>query len=193
MGCFDVFCLICTNPASSANILKDINIERDKEGNEPFNISKVHDFVEKTQYLTNCSFLTENNEIVHECYEYDSCGKFKDKENNTYGLLLHKEYNEHEKIKYGIFVHTDCWQYIKNKYDIELNFLNIKTNIISDLKDNLLVRIEYGNIIDKYIQGQYMDFKNLFADDNLYLSYSPLNFNQKNNERIDNNIQQIIA
>lgn len=196
MGCFDVYCLICSNPPTSAIILKDyineINIERIETGKEPFNIKKVNEFVEKTQYLIDCSFLTEDNEIIHGCYECNGCGTFKDNEENTYGILLHKEYNDDEKIKYGIFIHTDCWKYIKNKYNIELNFSNIKKNIISDLEDNLFVKIEYGGIIDKYIDGQYMDFENLFSDDNLYLCFSPLEFNEKNNERLDKIIEQII-
>ena len=197
MGCFDVYCLICNNPATSAIILKDyindINNERFEEGKEPFNIDKVNKFVEKTQHLTECSFLTENNEIIHECYECNGCGKFKDNENNTYGLLLHREYNEHENIKYGIFIHTNCWKYIRNKYGIELKFSTIKKNIINDLEDNIFVKIKYGDVVDKYIGGQYMDFENVFSDDNLYLCYSPLEFNEKNNDRIDKIIQQIIV
>ena len=197
MGVFDVYCLICSNPTTSAEILKnyinDINLERLEAGKKPFNIDKVNEFIEKTQHLTQCYFLTEDNEIIRECYECNGCGKFKDKEDNIYGLLLHKEHNKYEKIEYGIFIHTDCWQYIKNKYSIELNFSKIKKNIINDLEDNLFVKIEYGDIIDKYIQGQYMDFENVFSDDNLYLCYSPLEYNEKNNNRIDKIIKQILV
>ena len=152
---------------------------------------EITNFVNKTSHLTNCTFLTENNEIIHNCYESNGGGGFKDENNNSYGLLLHKEYNT-ENIKFGLFVHTDCWNYIKEKYDIELHFSYIKSNIIDDLENNLFVKIDYGILIDKYIMGQYMDFEKLFEDKNLYLCYSPLEFEEKNNERIDKIIEQVI-
>ena len=195
MGCFDVYCFICNNSTNSAIILQeyfdDTNIERMEEGKDSFDIDKIKDFVKKTLHLETCTFLTEDNEIIHNCYENSCCGSFKDEDNNNYGLLLHKEDNK-ENYKYGVFIHTDCWSYIKNKYNIELRFSYIKSNIIEELANNLFVKIEYGDIIDKYIIGQYMDFEKLFEDDNLYLSYSPLENNDKNNERIDNIIKQVV-
>ena len=195
MGCFDVYCIICSNATNSAIILQDYfdqtNIDRIDEGKEIFNITEITNFVSRTLHLTNCTFLTENNEIVHNCYENNGCGGFKDNDNNKYGLLLHKEHNN-ENIKYGLFVHTDCWKYIKEKYNIELRFSYIKSNIIDDLENNLFVKIDYGGIIDKYTMGQYMNFEKLFEDKNMYLCYSPLEFDEKNNERIDKIIEQIL-
>ena len=197
MGCFDVYCLICNNTTNSAIILEecfdDINSERMIEGKKPFNIDKIQNFVKRTLHLQNCTFLTENNEVVHNCYEISGCGQFKDSNNNIYELLLHKEdINKNENIKYGLFLHTDCWEYIKNKLNIKLHFSDIIPNIINDLKNNSFVKIEYGGIIDKYIGGQFMNFKKIFEDDNLYLCYSPLEFDPMVNERIDKIIEQIL-
>ena len=195
MGCFDVYCIICNNATNSAIVLQDYfdqtNSDRQDEGKEIFNMTEITNFVNKTLHLQYCTFLTENNEIIHNCYESNGCGGFKDNDNNKYGLLLHKEHNT-ENIKYGLFVHTDCWKYIKEKYNIELRFSYIKSNIIDDLENNLFVKIEYGGIIDKYTMGQYMDFEKLFEDKNFYLSYTPLEFDEKNNERIDKIIEQVI-
>ena len=37
-----------------------------------------------------------------------------------------------------------------------------------------------------------MDFEKLFEDKNLYLCYSPLEFDEKNNERIDKIIEDVV-
>ena len=198
MGCFDVYCLICNNSTNSAIILQeyfdDTNIERMEEGKDSFDIDKIKDFVKKTLHLETCTFLTEDNEIIHNCYENSCCGSFKDEDNNNYGLLLHKEYNTGDTadIEYGLFIHTDCWKYIKKKYNIELRYSYIKSKIINDLANNLYVKVEYGGLIDKYCIGQYMDFEKLFEDKNLYLCYSPLEFDEKNNERIDKIIEDVV-
>ena len=195
MGCFDKYCFICCNTTNSAKILEDYyhqnNEERIEQGKEPYNIKNIQNFVKKTLHLDICTFLTEGNEVIHDCCEINGCGTFSDKNGNLYGLLLHKDDND-SNIKYGIFLHTDCWKYIKNKSNIELRFSDIKSNIIDDLRNNLFAKIEYGDIIDKYIGGQYMDFEQLFEDKNLYLCYSPLKYNKKNNKRIDKIIEQIL-
>jgi hypothetical protein len=195
MGCFDVYCLICNNATNSARILEDYfedtNNERLEHGKTVFNIDDINTFVNKTRHLNKCTFLTEKNKIVHNCCEISGCGTFKDNDDNLYELFLHKD-NEDENMEYGIFLHTSCWQYIKNKFNIELSFSDIKSNIINDLSDNLFVKIDHNDIIDEYIEGQYMDFEKLFEDKNLYLCYSPLDFDEKNNKRIDKVIEQVI-
>jgi hypothetical protein len=195
MGCFDVYCVICSCPPTSADILEiycnDTNIERIENDKKPFDIDDIKNFVKKTIHLSQCTFLTENNEIIHNCYENSGCGSFKDQNNNNYGLLLHKGDNK-KNFKYGLFLHTDCWEYIKNKYNISLCFSDIKHKIIKDLENNLFVKINYGGIINKYIMGQYMDFEKLFEDDNLYLCYTPLEYDEKNNKRIDSVIDQVV-
>jgi hypothetical protein len=202
MGCFSTYCL-CGIASTSAdelvNYIDVINQDRIDENKEPFDIKKVKHFVKKTLHLNMCTFLTESNKIIHDCYEKSGCGQFKDGQNNNYSLLLHKEDDtrfKHKKdiknsVEYGVFLHTDCWEHIKNKYNIELCFSDIKPSIIKELEDNSFVKIKYGGIVDRYIQGQYIDYAKIFEDGNLYLCYSPLK-NKKNNKRFDKIIEQII-
>ena len=192
MGCFDVYCLICNNTTNN-DISNDYIEELD------INLkNNIKIFTLKTTHLNRCTLLLENNKIIHNCYENNGCGSFVNND-KYYGLLVHKKYDEDMCNKdeiinkeYGIFLHTDCWEYIKNKYNIELCFSNIKSNIVKDLKDEHFAKIDYGGIIDKYIGGQFMNFEKLIEDNNLYLCYSPLDYNEENNNRIDKIIIQVV-
>ena len=85
----------------------------------------------------------------------------------------------------------DILNEIKNKYNMELCFSDIKPNIIEELKNNNFLKIKYGGIIERYNQGQYINYEKIFEDNNLYLCYSPLK-NKKNNTRINKLIEKII-
>jgi len=175
MGCFDIYCLLCGNPCSSRKYNDDINLN-DKE----FKI-----FKKNTDWLYNCTILTLNNEIIHNCVEINCNDQFIAPNKNEYIASLDRGRNK--KTNYGLFIHDDCWTFIKNKYGIKLKFGDLLANTKKTFYTPLSY-LKYGKI-EKY-WGQDFDFETIINDNNIWMYCSPL-ITPKNAKRINHVIKQM--
>jgi hypothetical protein len=82
MGCWDIYCFICGNPARS---LETMN--------------------QDTKWMNKCTMLLVTNEIIHNCRETACNVEFTDSKGNMYVHM----YDDWDIVKHGIFIHTDCW------------------------------------------------------------------------------------
>lgn len=207
MGCWDIFCILCGNPCHSAvddikaRFLESIEYyESNKPKRKLFKISfkpiyekynqnpnlflgELNNLKNNTKWLNKCTFLTANNNIVHNCKEVSCNINFQDKNNNLYE---HGNTYQGDDQMYGIFVHTDCWKFVKKEYNIKLSYGHLpilKTNKTSYKIFNF---IDYG-IIEKYWE-QNFNFINLIVDSNNFLCDSPLKSNL-----VSKNIKKIIS
>jgi hypothetical protein len=176
MGCWDIFCFICGNTCHGD--LKTDDLE--------YNVS--NQFSKKLQWLNKCTFLTANNEIIHNCKEISCNIDFKDNKGNIYEHVFKyntKYYNDYDYYygvnkNIGIFLHTDCWKFIKNTYKLELKYLHLPI-IYKNITENKIFNIDYDKI-EKY-WSQDFNFKQVLDDKNEYLCESPLK-NEKSAKRI---------
>ncbi len=216
MGCWDEFCFICGNPCHSFDESIIYNIEdlyndqmgkkkRDKYYEDIFKkidkdkkyIEKMFNFVEETEWLNKCIFLTTEDKIIMDCREINCNNTFEDKKGNQYFQDIKYESIDDISLKgnNGIFLHDDCWKFIKKNYNIELKFSDValseppkpsrKMNHGMYYKYNY--KINYGKI-EKY-WSQDFKFQKLFMDSNQFMSISPLK-NSKNGIRIKKIISQ---
>lgn len=198
MGFYDIYCFICGNSCHGLlndtieDFTKFIEIEKKEDFSLWKNNSKVYSNVikdlkilyKKTRWMTKCSILTLNNEIIHGTSEVNGNFLFCKKNNCI----------EHiDKISYssfvnpgGIFIHTDCWKFIKKNYNIELNASYLPP--LNSTNYNKIFNIVYGDI-EKYWK-QFFDFSNIIIDGKQYLCSSPLK-NDKNILQIKKNISQL--
>lgn len=161
MGCWDCFCIICGCP--------------------------FHDFIEdehNTNWLNNCTVLTTDNKIIHDCEEVSCNVDFEDKQGKRYTLNVPKMCDQYYE-KCGTVLHTDCWKFIKNKLGIELMYSHLP---IIKLNFKNLLDINYFDITK--FQGQDFDFENLYKFKKKYYSFSPLK-NTRNSSRIKKIITQL--
>jgi hypothetical protein len=196
MGCWDIFCFLCGNTCheSYKNIKDDFlnSIEfyektiinsKNKKYNYFRNyftpiykkyildpklfLYKISIINKKTKWLNKCTFLSADNQIIHNCKQSGCNIEFNNNKKNEY---FHE--TEYDSNMYGVFVHYDCWLFIKNTYHIQLqySYLPIINNSITDKK--LFKFIDYG-IIEKYWLQDF-DFIKLVSEDNDELYNSPL-------------------
>ena len=179
MGGFDIYCIICGNPQNDANT--------QLSGNTP----ELKEFIKKTRYMNNITFLTYNDKIIFDCYDASDCGCFTTDESKIEyripsqcnGSISYKE------IVSGIPVHSDCWNYIKQKYLLELKYSDIESSVSRKFSGNYRI---YDDEINKY-QDRYMKFSEIYENDDQELCYSPLNnLTSKNEKRIQNRIKEQI-
>lgn len=180
MGCWDIFCFLCGNP--SHGLFKDakeeylllnkqyedmvnglikknnIFIKNFKKINNKNVINKIEPFIKQSKWMDKCSFLTVNNEIIHNVEEIACNISFVDKKNNLY---IHSVERNNINELNGIFIHTYCWNYIKDNYKIKLNYSHLPI-----IKSNNIYKvfpfIDYGPI-EKY-WGQDFNFYQILAD-----------------------------
>jgi hypothetical protein len=147
-------------------------------------LDRLNNIYKNSMWLDDCTFLTANNEIIHDCEEVNCNIMFRDKKGNFYRHCTESEYLNPEI--YGVFVHTDCWQYIKKEYNINLSFSYlplIKKNV-SFYK--IFDFINYGPI-EKYWKQDFDVFL-LTADSNDELINSPLK-----SKLVAKNIKKVIS
>lgn len=184
MGCWDCFCFICGNSCH----------EPFKTDDDEYNVP--NDFKKKLKWLNKCTFLTQDNKIIHGCKEVGCNIEFEDKNKNTYEQLMkynvpnsnYKQIPLNTHFQYGIFLHTDCWRFIKKEYNLELKYGDLPIFYSNIGLDKIFTQIDYG-IIEKY-WSQDFDFKNLYTSGMEYLSESPLT-NKKNALRIKRNVSKL--
>lgn len=188
MDSFDTYCIICGNPHNDATELENyIDILNNKQmafNKDPINY-KVEQFIKKTKWLNKCIFLTEDDEIIHNCTNTNNKnnGCFISKNSNIEYKIISYKKNVSDNIKYGIPVHKDCWKFIKYKYLMKLKYSDIYTN----------TKIIFNNDndpINKYC-NQFMKFIKIFNEKKLYLCYSPLTNNNDNNKNISRIMNRI--
>lgn len=171
MGGFDIYCIICGNPQNDAS--------SQLSGNSP----ELKEFIKKTRYMNNITFLTRDDKIIFDCYDASDCGCFMTEESEI-------EYRipSQRSASSGIPIHGACWNYIKHKYLLELKYSDIDPIVSTRFSGNYRI---YGDIINKY-QDRYMDFSEIF-DSNKELCYSPLDkLSSENEKRIQNRIKEQI-
>jgi hypothetical protein len=197
MGCWDIFCFLCGNPCHKPSAdLKDIFLENieyyetikntnkkktflnENIGFENYNdyktepkkfLAKLTKFNFNSSWLSNCTFLSANNKIVHGCKEIGCNIEFIDKNKNLY---LNQSIFESDRDMYGIFTHTDCWKYILKEYKIKLTYSHLPIINIEVTKPKVFDFIDYGKIEDYWSQD--FNFIKMISDSNENLSLSPL-------------------
>ncbi len=208
MGCYDLFCFICGNPChsydtSNVKYIEELyHQEKGKKTRDKYNeaifkkidaddkyIKKMYDFAKETQWLNDCTFLTNTNKVIHHCRETNCNIVFKDKKKNEYYQDIHHEiYTEIEnKDKNGIFLHNDCWNFVKKNYKIELKYSDVPIIVAPCKYNKINEKVKY-NEIEKY-WSQLFKFEELCMDENQYMSISPIK-NDKNALRIKKIISQ---
>lgn len=174
----DTFCVICGNTWN-----RDILGDDDK-------IYKRFD--KATKWIEKCSILLEDNTVVHGIHETGFGTDFR-KGNKTY-LIDSRIKNPLDidlyrgKDNYGIFIHTDCWKYVKKYYNKKLTFGDLPIDYHISVRDDTPIKINYGPITKYWAQ----DFKydEMYKDNNMWMTSSPLIHNSKNNSRIKKIISQ---
>ena len=164
MELFDTYCIICGNPHNDAieleNYIDILNKKQLSFNKNPINY-KVEQFIKKTKWLNKCIFLTEDDEIVHNCTNANNINNgcfISENDNIEYRIMSYKK-NNLENIKYGIPVHKDCWKFIKYKYLIKLKYSDIDTKVTHP-----------NDPINKYC-NQFMNFIKIFSEKKKYLCY----------------------
>lgn len=180
MGCWDIFCFICGNTCHGP---LDDNIEDDEDD------SITPECTIKFKWLSNCIFLTQNNQIAHQCEETSCNIEFS----NRKGVFMQMGYDKQNYIDIidvpnGVFLHSDCWNFIKKEFGIELKFGNLPiTKINSDRK--IFDNVNYKPIEQYW--GQNFNFKNVCKYKRLhYLCESPLK-NSKSASRVKKIFNQL--
>jgi len=196
MGCFDLYCFICGNSCYDVDFNELENIDILKQ--EKNNINK------SIKWLKKCTVLLANNKVIHDCFDSNCSGVFslkkKKKSNST--ELFDCTGNKNKFTTYfsnitnfGIFLHDDCWNFVMKKYGIKLEYQNIPVLNLYQGRDIMYGRVctednvNYG-AITKY-WSQYMNYEKMFLDNNIWMAYSPLVNNSKNNIRIKKIIKQL--
>lgn len=202
MGCWDIFCFLCGNTCHSSpqniksNVIEIINdyktiknkwfknyyadtYKKYNENPDKF-IEKIKKLNKTTKWLNNCTFLSANGDIVHNCKEIDCNITFKDKKGNNYNqsTIL-----EDIKNSYGLFVHTDCWKFIEKQYKMKLSYKHLPVNKTNKITHKFF-NIDYGKIENYW--HQEFDFIKMISDGNDELCQSPLK-----NKTVSNNIKKV--
>ena len=208
MGCWDIFCFLCGNTCHSCNNLHETllyNIEfyesimNSKNKKHKWFINyfldiyenykkdpsifqeKINKIYKSTKWLNNCTFLSANGSINHNCKEIDCNTTFVNKKGKYF---LNQQLFENTDIDYGLFLHTDCWKFIEKEYKIKLSYKYLPINKISIYERKNFNFINYGKI-ENYWQQDF-DFIKIISDNNEELCISPLK-----SKLVANNIKKI--
>lgn len=174
MGGFDIYCIICGNPQQNAS--------SQLSGDTP----ELEEFIVKTNYMYDITFLTRDDKIIFDCYDASDCGCFMT-EGSDIEYRIPSQRNVGENA--GIPIHSDCWNYIKQKYLLELKYSDINPIVSTGYSGNYRI---YGDEINKY-QDRYMEFSEIYENKDQELCYSPLDIlTNKNKKRIQNRIKEQI-
>lgn len=181
MGVWDIFCFICGNTCHTM-------FSGYEENNSENIVKKLNELNKKIKWLSNCSFLKEDDTIIHNVI-YGCTNIGFSKGNNYYEHITFgfgKYILRSKDISYGYFLHTDCWKYIKKNYNINLKFSNLPPYITN--KYDKTFDINYGEIENYW--GQDFNFPMIINDNKQYLCSSPLK-NDKNIKQIKKNINNL--
>ena len=159
MGCFTVFCILCGGP--------------------PYSLDE-----KKTQWLSNCVFLSNHNINFYNTKETMCGDTFKSDKYNNLELLIVSSPIDIINTRYGVFCHTDCYKYLKKRTGMELKYNFLPDNNI-DFNYGIFNNFNYK--LKKY-WGQDFDFLQVYNDKNDDYIYSPLH-NKKN----ASNLNKIIS
>jgi hypothetical protein len=172
MGGFDIYCIICGNPQNDASSQLSRNtLER-------------NEFIKKTRYMNNITFLTNDDKIIFGCYDASDCGCFMI-EGSEIEYRIPSQSSTSESS--GIPIHCDCWNYIKQKYSLELKYSDINPDVSTRFSGNYKI---FGDEINQY-QSRYMKFQDILENGLQELCYSPLdNLTSENEKRINNRLKE---
>lgn len=111
MGCFDVYCFLCGNPAHG---FYDDDLDVMSEDHPDLREQLVN-MKKSIKWMEKCSFLTTHNRVIH---------GVKEKYCNTH--FCSGKWCGHQ-IDYpldgdGVFVHTDCWKYVHANTGLKMHF-----------------------------------------------------------------------
>jgi hypothetical protein len=195
MGGFDIFCFICGNSCHGMNqdlvemLIDNVCNDENKKmlTEDTDTIEKISSLIKTTKWMNNCTMLTIDNRIIHNCEENSYDGGFEDSKNNFYTHLALPDLRSPLDNSYGVFLHTDCWKYIYNKYNFKLKFSDLPI-VYSDNLYKIFDFINYGDI-EKY-WSQDFDFINIIIDKKEYLCSSPL-LHDKNESIIIKNFNEL--
>ena len=190
MGCYDLYCFICGNSCYDIDFKELENID--------LSVKEKNKINKSIKWLKKCTVLLENNQVIHNCFETSCNGDFK--KSSKKGELYDCTGNKSKFTTYfsnvtnfGIFLHDDCWKFVMKKYGIKLEYKNIP---VLNLDKNTMYKrvctednVNYG-VISKY-WSQYMDYDKMYLDNNIWMAYSPLINDSKNNVRIKKIIAQL--
>lgn len=209
----DIYCFICGMTSSNTILLNydQTNIDEiNNNRNKPIELKTILNLGKKLKHLNNCTILTLDNKIIHNCSNYDCYSQFKDNTNNTiyemYEYFQNKKLDYHKKNndsvfyeKLGVFLHTDCWKFILKTYNIELKFSDLPIlekddrNKFKTYYHPYIPRpfyiIDYGTV-QKY-WSQYFNYIQLIDDKNEWMTSSLLENNKKNITRVKKIISQL--
>ena len=172
MGGFDIYCIICGNPQHNASS----------------QLSGNKEFIKKTKYMDNITFLTSDDKIIFDCYDASDCGCFENNKSEIEYRIPSQCSDTSTRIP-GIPIHSDCWNYIKQKYLLELKYSDINPDVSIKFSGNYKI---FNDEINQY-QSRYMKFQDILENDVQELCYSPLdNLTNKNEKRIQNRIKEQI-
>jgi len=180
------------------------NVNESRKNKKPITRDNIVQLSKKTIYFNNCTILTLDNKVIHNCEETTCNGQFYSNTNNLeykiFGSYFEKDTISSYFLKinnFGVFLHTDCWNYIKNNYKIELKFSDLPILSLENTpkKYNHPYLPPYFNIIDygkvQEYWGQEFDYIKLIDDKNEWMCESLLEKNTKNISRIKKIISQL--
>ena len=201
MGCWDTFCFLCGNTYHTPfNNLKNqiieiidycetnkknkfLDIYKNYKKNPTKMLDNATDVIKTSKWLNNCTFLSANGEINHNCKEIACNITFQDNKGNIY---TNQTYFESIESNYGLFVHTDCWKFVKKEYKIKLSYKYLPINKVDITENKIFKFINYGKI-EKYWQQEF-DFIKMISDGNKELCTSPLK-----SKIVANNIKKVFS
>jgi len=166
MGCWDVYCNLCGNTCHEMFDSDDPDYDKIKKA-----------YGKKLKWLNKCTFLTINNEVIHNCKEVSCNTDFTNGKRYFRAItpcIENSLFREHID-NLGIFVHTDCWKFVKRTYNIKLQYGDFSIDRFKKQKKcnyTKYLNINYGDI-EKY-WGQEFDFVKAYRDKKDYLCESPL-------------------
>ena len=191
MGCFDIFCIICGNSCYSYVYEQEFTESWDNVSIDKIKKLKVN---QKMKWLNKCTMLLKNNKVIHGVTEVTCGNEFQSKTGQHY--IHHPHSIDGIPFIYpeGLFMHTDCWKFIKKEYNVKLTYGDLP--LIINPKNTYkysLDGINYGKIADYW--SQCMEHNQMIVDDNIWMSFSPLDstayMHSKNISRIKKIVSQL--
>jgi len=208
MGCFNLYCLLCSMPSwhndnFDENWLEEINEIRRKNKQKELDTKKLHTLSKNCNHFNYCTLLTLDDRIIHNAKSDGCTESFQDKNGKSYNAV--SDFSQDNFIQYNedkltFWIHTDCWNYIKRNYNIKLKASDLPLIKPKDLPKKskkyanlyihpFLQHINYGEVI-KYC-WQDLNYEEIIDDNNEWMCDSLKNeTNKKNITRIKKVISQ---
>jgi hypothetical protein len=192
MGCWDVFCPICGLSCNQQEYLLDANEVMDQLTNGQR--QELTQILSKGSYLSQCTFLTIDDQVFHGCQE-TACNITFECKNKTFESI-----NDGRQIDYfanvsnrgsdafGMFIHTSCWKWMKREYKIDLKYSDLPVVTPLKFENEPIVGIDYGPI--KKYWSQDFDFIQLIKDKKGWMAANLLRNNPQNHSRVQRIVSQ---